>query len=91
MRRPRGGEERAAAAAHRFISASELGEYAYCRRAWWLRAVRGVTVAEQGTRFRTGHEAHRRHGALLRLARLLALAALLALVAALALLWSTTR
>ena len=67
----------------RFVSASELGEYAYCRRAWWLRAVRGVTTAEQGQRFARGHGAHARHGATLRLARALAVAAALALLAAL--------
>jgi len=46
----------------RFISASELGEYAYCRRAWWLRAVQGVTTQTEGKRFSAGHAAHRRHG-----------------------------
>lgn len=24
------------------VSASELGEYVYCRRAWWLRRIIGV-------------------------------------------------
>jgi hypothetical protein len=69
---------------NRFVSASELGEYAYCRRAWWLRAVRGVTTAEQGQRFARGHDAHVRHGITLLLARALAAAAALALLAALA-------
>jgi hypothetical protein len=45
----------------RFISASELGEYAYCRRAWWLRAAQGVTTQAQGNRFTAGRVAHRRH------------------------------
>jgi hypothetical protein len=26
----------------RYTRASELGEHAYCRRAWWLRQVRGI-------------------------------------------------
>jgi hypothetical protein len=67
----------------RFVSASELGEYAYCRRAWWLRAVRGVTTAEHGRRFSTGRGAHARHAATLILARALAAAAAFALLAAL--------
>jgi hypothetical protein len=78
----------------RFVSASELGEYAYCRRAWWLRAVRGATTAQQGTRFGAGHDAHAHHGAELRAARfgvlvgrLAAIAALLAALAALLLWW----
>jgi hypothetical protein len=71
----------------RFVSASELGEYAYCRRAWWLRAVQGVTTAEQGTRFQAGRTAHQRHGVSLLLARALALAAVLALLAAALFLW----
>lgn len=69
---------------HRFVSASELGEYAYCRRAWWLRAVRGVTTAEQSERFGRGHRAHARHGATVIVARALAVAAALALLTALA-------
>jgi hypothetical protein len=73
----------------RFISASELGEYAYCRRAWWLRAVRGVTAEGQGTRFTKGHIAHRRHGWSLWWARTLGWLAVLLLAAALtALGWS---
>lgn len=76
----------------RFISASELGEYAYCRRAWWLRAVRGVTTEAQGTRFTEGRAAHRRHAWGLWWARALAWLAVLLLVAALAILaWSTWR
>ncbi len=68
---------------NRFVSASELGEYAYCRRAWWLRAVQGVTTAEQGDRFGRGRRAHARHGATLLLARALAVAAVVALLVAL--------
>lgn len=76
----------------RFISASELGEYAYCRRAWWLRAVRGVTTQHQGNRFSAGHAAHRRHAWSLWWARALGwLAALLMAAALAALAWSTWR
>ena len=74
----------------RFISASELGEYAYCRRAWWLRAVQGVTTARQGDRFSGGHTAHRRHAWSLWWARTLGwLAAFLLATAIAALAWRT--
>lgn len=66
----------------RFVSASELGEYAYCRRAWWLRVVRGVTSDVRGERFQAGRDAHRRHADTLRLARLLGIAAAITLAAA---------
>jgi hypothetical protein len=75
----------------RFISASELGEYAYCRRAWWLRAVRGVTTEQQGTRFSGGHAAHRRHAWWLWWARALGWLAVLLVVAAIALLMWRAR
>jgi hypothetical protein len=70
----------------RFISASELGEYAYCRRAWWLRAVNGVTTETQGTRFSAGHAAHQRHGWSLWWSRTFGWLALLLVLAALAVL-----
>jgi len=76
----------------RFISASELGEYAYCRRAWWLRAVNGVTTNTQGTRFSGGQAAHQRHAWSLWWARTLGwLAALLLAAALAALAWSGWR
>ena len=76
----------------KLIRASELGEYAFCARAWRLRA--------DGVEHGSGHEArqagtdwHRRHGKgvvyarrMRRLATWAGLAAL-ALAAALALLW----
>jgi hypothetical protein len=68
----------------RFISASELGEYAYCRRAWWLRAVRGVTTDAQGRRFSAGHAAHRRHAWSLWWARAFGWLATLLMIGALA-------
>ena len=74
----------------RYISASELGEYAYCRRAWWLRAVQGVTTGMQGNRFSAGHAAHDRHAWSLWWARALGWLAALLLVAALTVLaWRT--
>lgn len=74
----------------RFISASELGEYAYCRRAWWLRAVRGVTTAQQGDRFSGGHAAHRRHAWSLWWARALAWLSVILIAAAMAALLGKT-
>ncbi|HJU90465.1 MAG TPA: hypothetical protein VJ672_13840 [Gemmatimonadaceae bacterium] len=67
----------------RFVSASELAEYAYCRRAWWLRAVQGIETVEHSERFERGHKAHRAHGNTLRAARLLAFAAIALLIGAL--------
>ncbi|HEX6535131.1 MAG TPA: hypothetical protein VF041_11060 [Gemmatimonadaceae bacterium] len=75
----------------RFVSASELAEWAYCRRAWWLRVVRGATSEREGERFQAGRDAHRRHADSLRLARALAVAAALALAAALAVHWVLAR
>ncbi|HEY65723.1 MAG TPA: hypothetical protein G4O02_14250 [Caldilineae bacterium] len=44
-----------------WIRASEIGTYAYCARAWWLQAVRGVSsrnipAQQRGVRY------HARHG-----------------------------
>ena len=43
------------------IRASELGEYAYCARAWWLGRVLGYRPANLG-RLAAGEAAHVRHG-----------------------------
>lgn len=71
------------------IRASELGEYVYCARAWWLRRVQGVPSRNTAA-LSAGQQAHDRHGRSVavaqtqrRLALLLAaLAALLLLAAA---------
>ena len=81
-----GGRPARSAHRERFVSASELAEYAYCRRAWWLRAVRGATSPEQGTRFNEGRAAHERHAIGILAARALAITAV-ALVVAAAVLW----
>ncbi len=49
----------------RIISASELGEYSYCSRAWWLKQVVGEegdseVAAERTSAGVRGHEAHGR-------------------------------
>jgi hypothetical protein len=43
------------------IRASEVGEYVYCARAWWLRRVAGLEPAGAERRER-GTALHRRHG-----------------------------
>ncbi len=50
---------------YKWIRASEITEYVYCRRAWWLKQARGVQTRnvrqlQQGTQF------HRQHGSLVR-------------------------
>ncbi len=46
------------------IKASEIGEYAYCSRAWWYRHVVKVHVPhnEKYGRLGAGTQAHRKHG-----------------------------
>ena len=44
----------------RLIRASEIGEYLYCHRAWWLRHIRGehsrnVRELDSGTAAHAGH------------------------------------
>jgi CRISPR/Cas system-associated exonuclease Cas4 (RecB family) len=43
------------------ISASEIGEYVYCARAWWLRRVEGF-VPDGRERREQGTNLHQRHG-----------------------------
>lgn len=43
------------------IRASELGEYVYCARAWWLRRVQGVE-SHNVAALQRGQDAHDRHG-----------------------------
>jgi CRISPR/Cas system-associated exonuclease Cas4 (RecB family) len=68
------------------IRASEVGEYVYCARAWWLRRVAGLDPAGHERR-ELGTALHRRHGravagsrALVMLGAALALAAVLLIV-----------
>jgi CRISPR/Cas system-associated exonuclease Cas4 (RecB family) len=64
------------------IRASEIGEYVYCARAWWLRRVEGLEPAGQERRER-GTYLHARHGQHLRLSSQLLTVALLLFLGAL--------
>jgi hypothetical protein len=48
-----------------WIRASEIAEYVYCRRAWWLRRVRSV-ASTNTAQLRAGTRYHERHGRLVR-------------------------
>jgi hypothetical protein len=43
------------------INASELGEFAYCRRGWWLRRVCGLASGNAGA-LAQGRALHELHG-----------------------------
>lgn len=47
---------------YRVIRASELAEYAYCRRAWWFSHVAGIEPLNEEARSRgsTYHQDHQR-------------------------------
>lgn len=45
----------------RVIRASEIGQYVYCARAWWLGSVRGLSSSHQ-QEMAEGTVVHRRHG-----------------------------
>jgi hypothetical protein len=51
----------------RIIRASELGQYAFCARAWWLGSVEGVPSANI-REMDAGTSAHERHGQTVQLA-----------------------
>lgn len=52
----------------KIIRASEIAEYLYCRRAWWLSQVAGYEIEESESMAR-GSAYHRRHGGLVWRAR----------------------
>jgi len=70
------------------IRASEVGEYVYCARAWWLRRVVGLEPSGHERR-ELGTALHRRHGRAVAGSRALVIAgAALALAALLLILLS---
>ena len=68
---------------NRVIRASEIGQYVYCARAWWLGSVQGLPSSRQQD-MAAGEAAHAHHGrgvrASLGLSRLAYLTLLLAAV-----------
>jgi CRISPR/Cas system-associated exonuclease Cas4 (RecB family) len=67
------------------IRASEIGEYVYCHRAWWLRHVQGLASAN-ARELTEGTAAHAAHGRRLSLSVVLRWLAAAAVAVAL-LLW----
>jgi hypothetical protein len=65
----------------RVIRASEIGEYVFCRRAWWLHQVQGESSANTDE-LAAGTARHARHGRQVSLAAALRLLAVLLLLAA---------
>ncbi len=45
----------------RVIRASEIGEYVYCHRAWWLHHIQGIESANR-LEMQAGVLRHRAHG-----------------------------
>ncbi len=69
------GETRSQRIRGRVIRASEIGEYIYCHRAWWLGRVMGVENANRA-QLEAGIVRHRAHGQMVRRADRLGRAAL---------------
>lgn len=65
----------------RRVSASQVGQYAYCAQAWWLREIEKHTPADLGA-FARGTRVHERHGWRVALSRTFRWGAILSLVAA---------
>jgi CRISPR/Cas system-associated exonuclease Cas4 (RecB family) len=72
---------------YQWIKASEIGEYLYCQRAWWLR--RELGVRSQNVReLELGQQHHQAHGQLVSRARYARqLAAVLLLLVILIMVW----
>jgi hypothetical protein len=75
----------------RLIRASEIGEYVFCHRAWWLDRVQGETSLNV-REMEAGLGAHARHGQSLALAGCLQRAAylLFALAGLMVVIWLVT-
>ncbi|MCU0492241.1 MAG: hypothetical protein MUD01_11665 [Chloroflexaceae bacterium] len=72
------------------IRASEVGEYVYCARAWWLRRVLGWQPAGAERRA-AGTAMHQRHGRMVRASGLLLGVAALVLLIGIILLVNSLR
>jgi CRISPR/Cas system-associated exonuclease Cas4 (RecB family) len=48
---------------YQWIRASEIGEFVYCRRAWWLRQY-GAAESQNAVELAAGTRHHQQHGRL---------------------------
>ena len=74
----------------RVVRASEIGEYVYCHRAWWLRHVQGYASANQAE-LAEGSAVHAGHGRQVGLALALRALAVVLLLAAIVAVLATLR
>jgi hypothetical protein len=58
----------------RIIRASEIGQYDYCAKAWWLGSIEGVSPSNV-SQLQAGAAAHEQHGRQVQLASQLQVAA----------------
>jgi CRISPR/Cas system-associated exonuclease Cas4 (RecB family) len=69
------------------IRASEIGEYAYCARAWWYKHIEQIEPPQpppgSPNRLEAGRVAHRRHGDAVAMSGVLRVAAAVVAIAAL--------
>lgn len=72
----------------RVIRASELAQYGYCRKAWWLGSVEGVAPTNTDDLAR-GMRVHRAHGQVVWWSRILPIIAAGLLLIAVAIMWLT--
>lgn len=72
---------------YRVIQASELVEYLYCRRAWWLRRLAGH-ASRNSRQLAAGRDYHRQHGQQVARSFYLQRAALLLVLLALAIIFA---
>ncbi len=71
-------------AGRRAVRASEIGEYVFCHRAWWLHQVQGH-ASTNVRQLEAGTATHARHGRLVTVSRALNTLALVLLLAAIGL------
>ncbi|MCB0166825.1 MAG: hypothetical protein KDI79_21540 [Anaerolineae bacterium] len=60
MNRPGDETNRHAEVSLPVVRASELAQYSFCRRAWWLTTIKQIPVQSEQT-LRRGRQAHARH------------------------------
>jgi hypothetical protein len=83
---------RSGGASDDWVSASEIGAYAYCARAYWLERIHAIDQAQiDGSRFDAGIAHHGAHGRRVTLQRWLLRLAVLLLAAAIVVVWIESR